>query len=76
MSQGYSVRLHRLNAAADIALVGVRLGRLCLERDISVTEAATALQVSRQTLYNWFCAKSVPSPAFRARVEEYISNLG
>lgn len=76
MSQGYSVRLHRLNAAADIALVGVRLGRLCLEKDIPVTETAAALQVSRQTVYNWFCAKSVPSPALRARVEEYISNLG
>lgn len=76
MSQGYSVRLCRLNEAADAASVGVRLGRVCLARDIPATEVAYQLGVSRQTVYNWFCARSMPSHALRVRVEDYISYLG
>jgi transcriptional regulator with XRE-family HTH domain len=76
MSQGYSVRLCRLNEAADAASVGVRLGRVCLARDIPATEVASQLRVSRQTVYNWFCARSMPSHALRVRVEDYISYLG
>jgi transcriptional regulator with XRE-family HTH domain len=73
---GYSVKLHKLNAQADDAGIGVRLGRVCLKKSIPVSEVAAALGVTRQTVYNWFCARTTPYPAAYARIESYIAHLG
>ena len=60
MSYGYSVRIISLNKKADRGAVGVRLGRVCIKHDISVSEVAIKLKVSRQTVYNWFTGFSNP----------------
>lgn len=75
MTYGYSVRVLKQNAAADDANAGVRLGRVCIEKGISVTEAAVSLGVSRQTIYNWFCGFTEPAPAAVGSIEEYIASL-
>jgi hypothetical protein len=39
---------------ADGSLLGVRLGRLCVEANLPVAYVAPAVEVSRNTLHLWF----------------------
>lgn len=58
MSYGYSARLIALNKKADSKLLGVRLGRVCIQQNIPVSTVAARLGVSRQTIYNWFMGET------------------
>jgi transcriptional regulator with XRE-family HTH domain len=58
MSYGYSARLIALNKKADSKLLGVRLGRVCIQQNIPVSTVASRLGVSRQTIYNWFMGET------------------
>ena len=60
MSYGYSARLIALNKEADSKLLGVKLGRICIKRNIPVSTIASKLGVSRQTIYNWFMGANNP----------------
>jgi DNA-binding XRE family transcriptional regulator len=75
MSYGYSVRLIKLNNEADNTLIGVRLGRVCIEHDISVLDVASALRVSRQTIYHWFGGTYLPKKETAARIQKYMDAL-
>lgn len=75
MAKGYSLRLHTMNAEADPTNLGVRLGRVCIERDISVIQVAEALGVTRQTVYNWFVGASSPHWRCTDRVEQFLDKL-
>ena len=76
MPVGYSVQTLKDNAAADAGRLGVRLGRLCIDKNISVAEVAKAMQVSRQTVYNWFRGTKSPAQGDRAEmVEAYIAGI-
>jgi transcriptional regulator with XRE-family HTH domain len=76
MPVGYSVQTLKDNAAADAGRLGVRLGRLCIDKNISVAEVAKALRVSRQTVYNWFRGVKSPCKVDRAdMVEAYIAEI-
>jgi len=73
MGYGYSIRLIQLNKAADRKLLGVRLGKLCIQHDVPVSSVATKLGVSRQTVYNWFIGTTSPRPTLVQRVEKFIN---
>lgn len=75
MSYGYSARLVKANEDADTTLLGVRLGRRCIEGDVSVKNVAEYIGVSRQTIYNWFSGVSSPLNQNVARVETFINSL-
>ena len=75
MEYGYSTRLVALNKKADIRSVGVRLGRVCMKRGISVSEVAAELHVTRQTVYNWFCGAHQPRPAVYPRIVHYLHTI-
>ena len=75
MSYGYSVRLVRQNNEADTASCGVRLGRVCIERDIPVQAVAATLNVSRLTVYKWFSGMGLPRGLNRMRVQNYLDTL-
>jgi hypothetical protein len=75
MSYGYSAKLVALNRQADKENLGVRLGRACIKEDISVSMVASALGVSRQTLYNWFMGKSSPQPMMVDLVTRYLARI-
>lgn len=60
MSYGYSARLIALNKEADSKLLGVKLGRACIKRNVPVSLVASSLGVSRQTVYNWFTGVNTP----------------
>jgi len=60
MAHGYSRRFVAANKVADELHPGVQLGRICIERDIPVQDAADHLGVSRQIVYLWFLGKAKP----------------
>lgn len=75
MSYGYSAKLVALNKQADKENLGVRLGRACIKGDIPVSTVASALGVSRQTLYNWFVGKSSPQSMMVDLVTRYLARI-
>jgi transcriptional regulator with XRE-family HTH domain len=70
--RGYSFRLVQANQAADSRKVGVRLGRYCIGKDISVAEIAEKFDVSRMTIYSWFTGVADPHPS---KAEEIAAML-
>jgi transcriptional regulator with XRE-family HTH domain len=75
MSHGYSLRFVALNRSADVELLGVKLGRRCIDSDVSVTAVAERLGVSRQTVYNWFIGQARPRSSARKRIELFLATL-
>lgn len=74
--RGYSIRVAEAIQEADGNLLGVQLGRACLARDISVSTAAEALGVTRQTVYHWFLGLSEPRGKTCDAIRAYLTNLG
>jgi DNA-binding XRE family transcriptional regulator len=75
MSYGYSRSLVEANKKASIKSLGVALGRLCIKHEVSVSELAKELSVSRMTIYNWFWGVRTPTIHLQPRVVKYIEYL-
>lgn len=76
MSVGYSLKLVHMNDEASDELLGVRLGRVCINNDVPVIDVANRLGVSRQTVYNWFCgAKSPQDQTIKRAILDYMAEL-
>lgn len=71
MSFGYSQNIVAANKQASVRSIGVALGRVCIKNGVSVQELASLLNVSRQTVYNWFVGKRNP----HVKHHEYITKL-
>ena len=65
---GYSIRVAEAVRNADERLLGVQLGRECIERNISIVDVARTLKVSRQTIYSWFTGLTHPHPHRREAI--------
>ena len=72
MSYGYTKRIDRLNKEATPTL-GVKLGRVCIKKDVPVSEVASRLGVSRQTIYNWFMGTHEPNEELTETIKELIT---
>jgi transposase len=72
---GYTIHLRQRNRKADKRLLGVRLGKHCIDCGIPVLELVEMFGVSRQTVYNWFTGAHDVGPAQRARVEELFPTV-
>ena len=87
MSYGYSLKIVRLNERARIGqtgwntdwqgleVQGIRLGAVCIKYDIPVAEVAKRLNVSRQSVYNWFIGHSIPKAAAARKIKKLIPKL-
>ena len=75
MAYGYSIRLLQLNEAADSSNLGVRLGKICIDKSIPVVRVSKALGVSRQTVYYWFCGVYTPQNQTVHKIEQFIESL-
>jgi transcriptional regulator with XRE-family HTH domain len=75
MGYGYSLAIVRKNSEADPEHIGVRLGQVCIARDVSVASLAKEFRVSRQTIYNWVCGVTLPKGGKNLLVEAYIAAL-
>ena len=60
---------------ANQTLLGVKLGTLCLDRDIPVTDVAEFFGVSRVTVYSWFRGKTVVSGKYADKMHKLIAKL-
>jgi len=74
-NKGYSRKYVAANKKADQSHIGVKLGRVCIDRDIPVLDVAEYLGVSRQAVYLWFLGKSKPHPDMRVKIEEATKRL-
>lgn len=75
MSVGYSRKLIHMNNEASESLIGVRLGRVCINNDVPVIDVANRLGVSRQTVYNWFCGAKSPQDQTIYAIQDYMAEL-
>jgi hypothetical protein len=73
MTYGYSQKLVDANKKADADSLGVALGRFCIEREITATQVAVELGVSRMTVYNWFWGEFAPSPTYSEQIERFMA---
>ena len=71
-SRGYSYALVKAINAADSKLLGVRLGRVCVAKDVPVTTVATRCGVSRQTVYWWFTGVFKPKPKLAELIAQIL----
>ena len=69
---GYSLKFAKAVAKANQDLVGVMLGRLCIDKDISVIEVAKHFGVSRTAIYAWFMGKSIPNKTHEVKIYKYL----
>lgn len=60
---------------ANPLMLGVKLGRVCVERDIPVADVSQYLGLSRQTIYAWFLGKAHVSQRYVEQVEKLIEKL-
>ena len=73
MSLGYTQRIDSLNKNADDTLLGVRLGRVCIDKNIPVSRIASQLGVTRQTVYNWYVGTHVPNKELTPLINKLIA---
>jgi len=74
-NRGYSKKFATANKQADQAHVGVKLGKVCIDRDIPVPDVAEYLGVSRQAVYMWFLGRALPHPDMRMKIIEVTKKL-
>ena len=70
---GYTYRIRTLNRSANKKNIGVRLGRHCIDQNISVSELMGLLGVSKQTIYNWFVGIHTPGPQQTTKIKELFA---
>lgn len=72
---GYSTLTARDIREANQSLLGVKLGMICLDRDIPVTDVAEFFGTSRVTVYSWFRGKTVVSGKHVDKMHKLIAKL-
>ena len=75
LMSSYSIKILKANNDADNSLLGVRLGNLCINKDIPVHTIATSLGVSKSVVYRWFIGKHDISKHLRDKVEKYYDAI-
>ena len=73
--RGYSQRFIEAVRAADQKHVGVKLARLCIKSEVSVSEIAREPEVTRATVYSWFTGQTAPRPAAVAKIAKAVELL-
>jgi predicted transcriptional regulator len=75
MPKGYSLLMADEIKSADSQLLGVQLGRVCLNKDIPVSDVASFFGVSRMTVYSWFRGKSIVSGKHAEKMKKLVDKL-
>ena len=75
-NRGYSNKIILANKEASEKSFGVRLGRYCIPRDISVSEIADYFKVTRMTIYGWFDGTWIPISKHKEKIIEMLKNGG
>lgn len=72
MPRTYSTRFLLDLKDADASLLGVQLGRLCVEANLPAVYVANVLGISRNSIYGWFRGKPMHESK-RKIVDAFIS---
>ena len=75
MSKGYSTLTVQEIEDANQNLLGVKLGKICVKKDIPVADVAEFFSVSRVTVYAWFRGKTVVSGKHADKMQKLIAKL-
>lgn len=75
MSKGYSALTIREVQEANPTLLGVKLARICIDRNIPVSDVAEFFGVSRVTVYAWFRGKAVVSGKHADKMQKLLVKL-
>lgn len=75
-ARGYAYQLVKRVRSADPMHIGVKLGNLCIDKDIPVSVVAEELGVSRLTVYSWFTGQFYPSADRMRSVHELLIRYG
>lgn len=67
----YSAKIVERIMSADPTMLGVSLGRTCLERQIPVSRVCRDLDVSKATVYRWFTGMREVNKHLRLKVQAY-----
>ena len=73
--RGYSQLVVEANQQADPHHVGVMLGRVCIAHKISASVIAEELDISRQTVYDWFSGRVKPAKEKESTIMQLIQRL-
>lgn len=74
-ARGYSKVIADAVRNANADSIGVRLGRICVDKQIPVMDVAEFFGVSRQAVYLWFKGESVPATTHRDKMQKLIEKL-
>ena len=75
MPKGYSLLMADEIKSANSQLWGDQLGRVCLNKDIPVSDVASFFGVSRMTVYSWFRGKSTVSGKHAEKMKKLVDKL-
>lgn len=70
---GYTLATVLKNKQADSKLPGVRIGRACIKKNISVKKVAEIAGVSAVNVYAWFTGQYSPRPETAKKILDYIA---
>lgn len=72
---GYSQKVYKAVAKADMRKLGVRLGAVCIDAAIPVQVIAKWTGTTRQGVYYWFFGQTEVAEEKRARIEQIVRIL-
>ena len=75
MPKGYSLAMAEEIKSADPKLLGVKLGKFCLSKDIPVQDVAEHFKVSRMTVYALFKGESIVSGKYAEKMTKLLSKV-
>jgi DNA-binding transcriptional regulator YiaG len=73
--RGYSQHIVEANQLADPSKVGVMLGKLCIAKKIPATLVAEELEISKQSVYDWFSGRANPTKDKESLIVQLIQKL-
>ena len=75
MPKGYSLLMADEIKSADSQLLGVQLGRVCINKDIPVSDVAEFFKVSRMTIYSWFKGEAKVSSKHAEKMQKLLDKM-
>jgi transcriptional regulator with XRE-family HTH domain len=72
---GYTQLIIQRNAEADQSKIGVKLGRICIKKNVPVQTVANYFGVSRATIYSWFSGDKDPRYKNMREIDQFIKTL-
>lgn len=72
---GYTSKTYHAIERADIRMLGVQLGAVCVDANIPVQVVARWLKVTRQAVYYWFTGTTEVAIKHRERVAHIVKVL-